>query len=450
MTYNEEIPTFGPWRISIAVLALLSFSSLVLSAWLLLDVRHEQAVVAEFTEHLPQQDRAEANELAQELLQQSRLAVLLTINLLGSGIALALLVRGYFRNEQQLRKVRIQAEDILASLNHGVITANQEGRLLSLNPKAYEFLGLQADESPPLLSELADGHKCLEEMRRDLLAGQSVPEVQYSIERDFHRRYYRVDCSHLRDHDKKPVGIVLHLRDVTETNLMQERLLRMERYIGLASLAAGLQHEIKNPLSALALHVQLLKESLASRPPDVSIQESLEVLSTEIRRITRVLANFRDFASDQKLNLGPIDVQALLERLVKLTSIEATQRGIGIELKAEPGTNSRLMGDGVKLEQTFLNLVINAFDSMPVGGRLRIELGSAADRLWLKFSDTGKGIPKEWQDKVFDPYFTTKPAGTGMGLAICDKIIRQHNGSIDFVSGREGTTFLIELPRNGN
>lgn len=449
MTDNEEIPSNGPWRLSIGVLALLSLSSLVLSAWLLLDVRHEQAVVAEFTKHLPEQDRAEANELAQELLQQSRLTVLLAINLLGSGIALALLVRGYFRNERQLRKVQIQAEDILASLNHGVITANQQGRLLNLNPKAIELLGLQSDKVPSFLSELPDGHNCLNEMRRNLLAGHSVPEVQYSVERDFHRRYFRVDCSHLRDHDKKPIGIVMHLRDVTGTYLMQERLLRMERYIGLASLAAGLQHEIKNPLSALALHVQLLKESLALSQPDISVQESLEVLSTEIRRITRVLANFRDFASDQKLNLASIDVQALLERLVRLTSIEATQKGIEIKLQAEPGTNSLLTGDETKLEQTFLNLIINAFDSMPVGGRLRIELGSSAERLLMKFSDTGKGIPKEWQDKVFDPYFTTKPAGTGMGLAICDKIIRQHNGSIDFVSGREGTTFLIELPQNG-
>ncbi|MEZ6095588.1 MAG: PAS domain S-box protein [Pirellulaceae bacterium] len=236
--------SFWLWRLSITVLAALCLGSFALSAWLTTDFRHEQIIIEKITKHLPASDLPDVRELAQDLQLQSRLTLLLVINLFGSAIALGLLVRAYFTSERHLRKVRIQAEDILVSLDQGVITAEQNGVLLNVNPKARDLLGVN-ETMPTTLDSLAAQHAHLDQMRNRIVAGEAVLEQEYCVEREHHIRYLRAGCSVLRDHDKNPAGVVIHLRDVTEKTLMQQRLLRMERYMGLGSLAAGLQHEIK-------------------------------------------------------------------------------------------------------------------------------------------------------------------------------------------------------------
>lgn len=440
--------SFGLWRLSIGILAVLSLSSFAVSAWLLVDFRHEQVIIAKIIEHLPASDLPQARELARELQLQSRLLVLLLANLIGTAIALSLLGRAYFSSERHLRRVRVQAEDILASMAQGIITTDLHGRVLNLNPKAEELLGRREIGTPFALAELPDAHCVLEEMRTAFLAGQQVPEQYYSVEQNHHVRHLLAGCSVLRDHNKNPSGVVIYLQDVTEKALMEQRILRMERYMGLGSLAAGLQHEIKNPLSALTLHVQLLKESLESICQDASVDESLEVISTEVRRITRVLENFREFASVKELEPVPTDVRQLVARILKLTSVEASEKNIKLTLDCDDTTDYTVEVDATRMEQVILNLIVNAFAAMPNGGEITIKLSKQDEQLTILFADTGCGIPAEMQDKVFDPYFTTKPTGTGMGLALSDKIIRQHNGSFDFVSSPEGTTFTILLPSN--
>ncbi|MEZ6095589.1 MAG: ATP-binding protein [Pirellulaceae bacterium] len=198
----------------------------------------------------------------------------------------------------------------------------------------------------------------------------------------------------------------------------------------------------------LALHVQLLKESLAKNQNDESVDECLDILSTEVQRINQVLENFRDFASLRELVTNNSDIQLLLEGVIRLTKIEADKRGIKLQLNCE--TNSKLFAwvDSTRVEQVILNLIVNAYDAMPNGGQLTITLQKSGEMAEILVSDTGCGIPVDMQDKVFDPYFTTKAKGTGLGLAISDKIIRQHNGTIDFVTGSQGTTFRLSLPKS--
>lgn len=440
---------FTLWRFSIAALALLSLASFAITAWLLADFRHEQAIVEKITEHLPASDLPQARQLAQELRLQSRLSLLLVVNLLGSAFASVLLVRAYYASERQLRRARVQAEDILASLDQGVITADQQGWLINVNPKGKELL-----EDVPLgipfalpikLSDLPAPHISLNEMREELLLCGAAAERQYCVEHAQHLKYLRAGCSTLRDHDEEPTGVVIHLQDVTEKNLMQQRLMRMERYMGLGSLAAGLQHEIKNPLSALALHVQLLQESLGEQHADEAVGDSLHVLATEVQRIARVLESFRDFASLRELERVPTDMRMLLKRIVDLTGVEAKEKGIELVMQCEEGIDLTAEVDATRMEQVVLNLMVNAFDAMPHGGQLGIDLNRHDNTLVLNISDNGAGIPSALQDRVFDLYFTTKATGTGMGLALCDKIIRQHEGTLDFVSSPQGTKFTIQL-----
>ena len=442
--------SFGLWRVSIGVLAALSISSFALSAWLLSDLPREQEILERIAKHLPAEDLPQVRELTSEMQLQSRLLLLLVVNLSGSAIALTLLARGYVRSERHLRQVHVQAEDILASLNQGVITTDLDGRILNINPKAQELIDEPEIGTAFALSNLQSAHRPLDEMRVALLQGQAVEEQQYCAEQKHHLRYLRAGCSVLRDHNRQPAGVVIHLRDVTDKTLLQQRILRMERYMGLDSLAAGLQHEIKNPLSALALHVQLLKESLSQNSGDKeAISESMEVLGTEVHRITRVLESFRDFASVRDLNLVLTDVRLVIERILKLTNVEADSLGIQVKFNFDRETDFSVRIDTTRLEQVLLNLIVNAFAAMPDGGELTVELSKDDEWLTISVGDTGCGIPKEFQDKVFDPYFTTKATGTGMGLALCHKVVRQHSGTIDFVTSPQGTVFTIQLPSNG-
>ncbi|HRX79738.1 MAG: PAS domain-containing protein [Planctomycetaceae bacterium] len=427
--------------------ALLSLMALVVTVWILADVHHEQEIVEELIRHLPDSDLADANQLAGELRLQSRLAVLLILNTLASCAALVMLVRAYISSERSLRKVRVLATDILASLDHGVITTDSDAAILSINPRGRELLHQSNNGIGVALTALPDEHRTLDELCRDVLRQQhTVSDFDYVVHHNGNIRNLRAGCSLLRDHDQRQIGTVIHVRDVTEKTLMEQRLLRMERYMGLGSLAVGLQHEIKNPLSALSLHVQLLKEALHGEPDATTVDESLDVLSTEVRRIAGVLEGFRDFASVAQLNFSRVDLNELIRKLVKFTDPQARNQNIRLETDLPDGRSPQLLLDPVRIEQVLLNLLLNAFSAMPEGGTVTIRLQMMADSVAIEVADSGCGIPDDFRDKVFDPYFTTRGTGTGMGLALCEKIVRQHDGTIEFTSSANGTTFVVTLP----
>jgi two-component system nitrogen regulation sensor histidine kinase GlnL len=219
----------------------------------------------------------------------------------------------------------------------------------------------------------------------------------------------------------------------------------MERFMGLGTLAAGLHHEIKNPLSALSLHVQLLEERLEDHD-DEEVAENLGVLKTEVTRVSGVLESFRDFASLDRLNRKTTDLPQLARQTVELVRPKAEQQRVSITLDLPKVPFPPLLADAARLEQVLLNLVVNALEGMPDGGKLTISLCCEGKEAKLNVADTGPGILESIRSRVFDPYFTTKSAGSGLGLAVCDKIVRQHGGDIDFETSATGTVFRISLP----
>jgi PAS domain S-box-containing protein len=347
--------------------------------------------------------------------------------------------------------VHVLASDVLASLDEGVITTDEQATILSMNPCGRDLLAPPVDGTELALPKLGQDHRPLEEMCREVLQKHDhIRDRDYVARRNGTDRHLRAGCSLLRDHAGICRGTVIHLRDVTEKTLMEQQLRRMERYMGLGSLAAGLQHEIKNPLSALSLHVQLLKESLEQQPTPPNAQESLKVLVTEVRRITSVLESFRDFASVARLNPSPTDLPGLIEKLVTLTAPQAREQNVVIKTVLPSGEIPRISIDGLRIEQVLLNLILNALTAMKSkeAGTLTIRLRDNPDSVEIEVADTGCGIPHDLRDKIFDPYFTTSHTGTGMGLALCEKVVRQHDGTIDFTSGPEGTVFTVALPRS--
>jgi len=449
MFHDDQPHSSHGSRWAVGGMAVLTLMALFVTAWILADFRREQEILEALTKHLPTSDLAEAQELAGELRLQWRLSVVLILNIVASGVALTLLVRAYFSSQHSLREVKVLATDILASINEGIITTDNDAAILSLNPYAVELLNRSDDGIGVAVNELAEDHAMLSEIcHRVLEAQDKVRDQDYISMNNGNARHLRAGCSLLRDHNQRQLGTVIHVRDVTEKTLMEQRLRRMERYMGLGSLAAGLQHEIKNPLSALALHVQLLHEALDEENLSPGIQEMLNVLKTETRRISGVLEGFRDFASVAKLNRTDVKIFELIEKLVRLIEPQFTQKNIRIETEYCETSETCLLIDSIRIEQVLLNLALNAMAAMPEGGVLTIRVIQNSTSIEIEIADTGGGIPEDLRDKIFDPYFTTRSTGTGMGLALSEKIVRQHDGNIEFHSSSDGTVFTVSLPQN--
>ena len=425
-------------------LALLSTAALVTTIWMMIDFLKEQSMVDELTKSLPREALGEAESLALELRWQFRLAVLIFLTVIVTGIAVLLLWRAYHASQASLRDVKALATDILSSMETAVITTDLGGRITSINKCGCELLDFPAERLGQPLKNL--DRLPLEKFRGDWVEnGSPILVREFQIMPGGNRKILLASCQSLQGRDGSVMGNLLQIRDITMSTLMEEQMRRMERYTGLGSLLGGLHHEIRNPLAALSLHVQLLEEQLEIDGTTDQSRSMLGIIRTELTRIGGVLEAFRDFASVSNLDLTQVNLNDLVSRQVELVAPQAQSRGIRLEL-SPCQIPCVITADRGRLEQVLLNLMVNAMDAMPQGGSLRVEVTRDDTSAKIEVSDTGCGIPENLQDKILDPYFTTKSSGTGLGLAICDKIIRQHQGTLDFRTSPQGTTFQLTLP----
>lgn len=443
----------GVRRLAIG-LAVLSCLSFLTTAWISSTVRREQEIVSQIIKHLPESDLVAASELKGQLVLQRSLLLLLVIDFAAAGVALVFVVRAYLSSQQSLEDAKVLSSDILASMDAGVITTDPDGIITSLNPRGRLLVGLPLEPHPSdasgigcSISKVGGEHASLDEILDETRRfEQPIRDRDYRVFQHGHAQTLRAGCTRLHNRVGDEIGFVLQVRDVTQKALMEERLRRMERYMGLGSLAAGLQHEIKNPLAALALHIQLLCERLATETADNEINESLSILNAEVKRIGDVLDGFRNYASINDIGRSPVDVGELVAKLVRLLRPHAEKQNVQLTVERSGTRIGLIQADSARLEQVFLNLALNAIAAMPFGGILRFKIAGESNGIRIDVVDSGNGIPADIQSKIFDPYFTTRSDGTGMGLALCDKIIRQHNGNLDFVTSPSGTTFTVQLP----
>jgi signal transduction histidine kinase len=211
-------------------------------------------------------------------------------------------------------------------------------------------------------------------------------------------------------------------------------------------LASGLHHEIKNPLTALSIHVQLLEEQFRDLGSPESVSELLGVLKTEVHRLNGVLESFRNFASLQRMAIRPSDPLDGLEKVIRLIRPQAAQQHVQVTFHHPDWRLPDIPLDEEKFEQAILNLALNAVEAMPAGGTLSIAAAVHDGWFQVEVADTGGGIPEAARSSIFKPYFSTKDKGSGMGLAITEKLIGQHGGHVDFQTGPEGTRFRLRLP----
>lgn len=417
-----------------------------ITVWLVAEVRKEQAAIDEIVRRGSTEDVARLGTLPGELRYQFVFTLLVLAVLVVAAVMLLFLVLAYVKSQRSLREVQRLALDILSSMDEGVITTDRAGLVTSANPMAERLLQIDANCVGQPIGDTALGSAGISSLSDEVLRSRnSVYDRDFQVSQNGHQLQLRADCHLLWDEYANIIGTVLHVRNVTERVLLEDRMRRMERFMGLGTLAAGLHHEIKNPLGALALHVQLLEEKLAGQADD-EVAETLRVLKTEVTRISGVLESFRDFASIEQLNRGETDIEHMVQRTAGLIRPQAEGQAVTVALDRSTNEIPRVSADAPRLEQVLLNLAMNALEAMPDGGRLAIAIGRGEDHVTIAVSDTGRGIPPHVRSRIFDPYFTTKSDGSGMGLAVCDKIIRQHGGIISCETCSDGTEFRITIP----
>jgi signal transduction histidine kinase len=238
--------------------------------------------------------------------------------------------------------------------------------------------------------------------------------------------------------------MVIRLRDPEATRQIGRELQMADRLSAISRLTGGVAHEVKNPLNAILMHVELAKMKLAHGDHDLGPQ--MDVISAEILRLDRVVKTFLDFTRPVQLHPILTTIQSLVQEISDLATPQAAGAGIALTVRQSEEPIA-INGDADLLKQAILNVVVNAIEAMSTGGALSIQSSVRGDSAEIHIADTGPGIPTDVRDNIYNLYFTTKARGSGIGLAMTFQIIQLHDGTIDFVSELgKGTTFFIRLP----
>jgi PAS domain S-box-containing protein len=356
--------------------------------------------------------------------------------------------RGARKDALQLRS---GIEQLLEKLEGAVLLFDQNGQLIVAGRAAERILGTsrrdltgrRLDEVIPAAAPVADVLKTAIDL------GRPVRDFSFSLERDGSPAApLLLSCEILENFSTgQRLGTLIMLRDAEPRRQLESRLEVASRLTAISRLTGGVAHEIKNPLNAIALHLEVLKSKLGG---DAEGQTEIAVISREIFRLDRVVKTFLDFNRPVDLQLRVVDVAALIEEIRSLVAVEAERRQIRIDLDVDPSSGS-VRADRDLLKQAVLNVVVNGLEAMPLGGTLSIRAARHADEQILSVSDQGNGIPEEVREKVFNLYFSTKQRGSGIGLAMAFRVVQLHGGTIEFTSETgKGTTFWFRFPAYEN
>jgi len=345
-------------------------------------------------------------------------------------------------------------ETIFNALHEGVIVTNLRGQINYLNRGACELFGLDREQcmGEPVQDKIK-GINWTELLQGGKVVSRDV-EVFYPQHRfvNLYIEQVRLEKTHTKRPDANapsaPEGFAVILRDITENRRSTEETIHSERLSALTLLAAGVAHEIGNPLNSLNIHLQLLDRKLRKVPTKVreDLQSVLDVAKGEIDRLDSIVQQFLGAIRPTTLNIGLENLNTLVRETVDFLHPEITDRNIRVEQRLRTDLPLAEV-DRTQIKQAFFNIIKNAIQAMRSGGLLRVESALEDNFIRITFRDTGGGIPPANMSMIFEPYFTTKSGGSGLGLLIVRKIIREHGGEIDLVShDGEGLEFSIRLP----
>ena len=355
-------------------------------------------------------------------------------------------------------------ETVFNSIQEGIIVTDSKGRITYLNDAACQLFGLEAEDS--LGRRLDERVRGLDwnALSREGAVSRDM-EIFYPTNRFINFYSVPLVIDPRTDDSPSPaaspartsgatsaaserVGHAIILRDITESRRTEQQTIESERLNALTLLAAGVAHEIGNPLNSLNIHLQLIEREARKLNGEkrAELQESVEVARAEINRLDSIISQFLRAIRPTRPQLRPENINSIVEEAVRFLALEIKDRDIVVEQELRSDL-PLLEIDRDQMKQAFYNVIKNSFEAMKSRGILRIRTDLDESHVIVRFTDTGGGISAENLSRVFEPYFTTKTSGTGLGLLIVRRIVREHGGEMSIESSEgKGLTLTIRLP----
>ncbi len=346
--------------------------------------------------------------------------------------------------EAELANARLAS--IVEYSQDAIIGATLDGHILSWNQGARRLFGLSEEEAlgkSILLLAAEDRTVEFAELRERIKRGGEVPAFETVGQRKDGRRIeLSVTLSAVRDQAGEPNGLSLVARDITELRRMQAEVIRTQSLAAVGEMAATVAHEIKNPLAAISGPIQILADDLKADDPRKDLMK--EILG-QVKRLDGTVRGLLAISKPYAPQKQPVLLRDLLERIVRLMAEHASGRGVRFSVAGGEGLT--FSADPALLEQVFWNLFLNAAEAMKGKGEIKVSMNASARTVELIVADSGGGISPDVLPKIFRPFVTTKPSGTGLGLPLCRKIVEAHGGTIEITSEvGQGTTARLQFP----
>jgi signal transduction histidine kinase len=346
--------------------------------------------------------------------------------------------------EEVFSALKENLDQILGNLQDGILLFTGDGRAVLVSEAAQRFLNKEKDNILGMqASEIFDRSTVLGRTLRDAFDA-GVTLVQEEVQTETGRRFQASVDFIYDDRTRTGLGALVTLHDLESVEEIESELELSRRMAAIGRLTAGVGHEVKNPINAIVVHLELLKNKLGEEHRPAT--RHLEVIDAEIHRLDRVVQTLVDFSRPVELQLREQDLRTIIGDVLALATEELTTRDVKLESQL-PSTPMIVNVDADLLKQAVLNVMLNGAQAMPNGGRLSVRLEEERRVAVLRITDEGVGIPPEIREKIFDLYFTTKSGGSGIGLAMTYRILQLHHGNIDVQSkvGR-GTEFSLRIP----
>jgi PAS domain S-box-containing protein len=360
---------------------------------------------------------------------------------------------------KRLARERTFLETLFNTIEDGVLVVDENGRILYFNQAVVQLIGLGSDVEGRHITEFLPELNWDNISKMDARGGERVARHEFEI--NYPRpRFLRLYVAPLDGIASGSSGVALILHDATEARQATFEAIESERVQALTLLAASVAHEIGNPLNALHIHLQLMERGVkklkadgrsknaAASIPEISekLEQYLDVCKGEISRMDYIITQFLQAIRPAPLQPKLASLNDVVEETLVLLRPELDNRGLVVKFKPARRLTATPI-DSMQMQQVLVNLIKNAMQAMSRGGALTLETGGNLDGVWVSVADTGGGIPQEQIARIFEPFYTTKKKGTGLGLMIVQRIIRAHGGKIEVESRvGQGTTFRIWLP----